>query len=99
VAVTLINKEHGDEAEEQLVKIKLDTAVDASTAEIIFLRGRNNDIAGGSADVTLGGVQIDEDGTWDGKWSPLSEFGVVKGDEIEVKMPPASAAVVRVAIR
>ncbi|WP_162025860.1 MULTISPECIES: hypothetical protein [unclassified Lentimonas] len=99
VAVTLINKEHGDEAEEQLVKIKLDTAVDAATAEIIFLRGRNNDIAGGSADVTLGGVQINEDGTWDGEWSPLSEFGVIQGDELEVKMPPASAAVVRVAIR
>jgi hypothetical protein len=98
-AVTLINKEHGVDAEEQVVKIKLDTTVDASTAQVIFLRGRNNDIAGGSADVTLGGAQINEDGSWDGEWASLSKFGAVKGDVLEVKMPPASAAVVRVAIR
>jgi hypothetical protein len=97
-AVTLINKEYGAEAEERVVTIKLDTPVDASTAQVIFLRAKNDDISGGSADVTLGGAQIKEDGSWDGQWAPLSKFGMVKGDVLEVKMPPASAAVVRVAV-
>jgi hypothetical protein len=98
-AVTIINKEHGVEAEERVVEIKLDTKVDKSTAQILFLREGSNDIASGSADMTLGGAQIKDDGSWDGQWAPLSKYGVVKGDCIEVTMPPASAAVVRVSIR
>ncbi|WP_159020747.1 hypothetical protein [Algibacter sp. L3A6] len=97
-AVTIINKEHGDEAKEQVVQIKLDAKVNASKSKIIFLRGRNNDISGGEDDVTIGGEKINEDGSWDGKWTPLRKIGVVKDNVIEVKIPPASAAVVRVVI-
>lgn len=98
VAVTLINKEYGPDVEGRVVRIKLDTELHASTAKVIFLRGRNNDIAGGWEDVTLGGAPIQEDGSWDGQWTPLSNFGVIKGDVIELKLPPASAALVEVII-
>ncbi|WP_158850528.1 hypothetical protein [Algibacter sp. L1A34] len=98
-SITIINKEHGDEAKEQIVQIKLDTKVKAKTAKIIFLRGKNNDISGGSDDVTIGGERINEDGSWDKKWTRLCKIGMVKDDVIEIKMLPASAAVIKIAIR
>ena len=67
VAVTLIHKAHGTDAREQAVQIRLDAQLVNSTPQIIFLRARNDDIAGGSADVSLGGASISEDGAWNGK--------------------------------
>ncbi len=46
VAVTIINKNHGPGSEEQTVQIKLDAPLAISKAQVIFLRARNNDIAG-----------------------------------------------------
>lgn len=93
--VTVINRTHGREAEAQMVQIKLDTLPPNIEAQAIFLCGKNNDISGGSADVTLGGSPIKEDGTWDGQWTALSSSAVSK-DAVVVTMPPGSAAVVKI---
>jgi hypothetical protein len=98
LAVTLINKSHGAGAKEQTVQIVADGVVANSPAQVIFLRGKNDDISGGSDDVTLGDAPIAEDGGWSGRWTALPASAVVN-NAISVTMPPASAAVVKVALR
>jgi hypothetical protein len=98
VSVTLINKAHGSESREQAVHVRLDTPLADSQAQVIFLRARNDDIGGGSADVTLGGAPIKADGSWNGRWMPLPS-DAVSDHAIAVTMPPASAAVVKAVVR
>ncbi len=98
VSVTLINKTHGAEAKDETVQIKLDQPLAGSNVQVIYLRGRNDDIRGGSADVTLGGAPIKEDGSWSGQWTQLPE-SAVSNNVISVTMPPASAAVVKAVVR
>jgi hypothetical protein len=98
VCVTLINKTHGPEAKPDEVQIKLDKPLADSKVQVIFLRGRNDDISGSSADVTLGDAKIKEDGSWSGQWTQLSA-SAVNNDVIDIKMPPASAAVVKAVTR
>ncbi|MBP8302859.1 MAG: hypothetical protein KBE04_01875 [Phycisphaerae bacterium] len=98
VAVTLIHKAHGAESQEQPVQIELDTSLADRRAQVLFLRARKDDIAGGSADVTLGGSPIQEDGTWNGRWLLLPS-GAVTDHAITLTLAPASAAVVKAAIR
>ena len=95
VFVTIINKMHGPEAKEQVVKVKLDQPLADSKANVIHLCGRNNEIGGNLTDVTLGGAPIKADGTWDGDWTELPASAISK-DGITVKMRPASAVVVKV---
>jgi hypothetical protein len=97
VAVTLINKSHGPEAKEQAVEISVNALRADSDAKVIFLTARNSDLAEGSAEVTLGGTPIAEDGNWNGRWTPLPSSAVSNG-VINVTMPPASAAVVRAVV-
>ncbi len=98
VSVTLVNKAHGTSATEQSVQIVLDTPAGDSAAHIIYLRGKNDDISGGSADVTLGDAAIKEDGSWNGNWSAVPA-SAVNNNVITVTMPPASAAVVKIPVR
>ena len=98
VSITLINKSHGAKGESIDVRVTSDAAFKETGAQVIFLRGRNDDIAGGSGDVTLGDAQIKSDGTWDGHWTPLPVL-TGDGNTIPVTIPPASAAVVRVGMR
>lgn len=98
VAVTLINKSHGPSAEDQPVQIQLNAPRADEKPKVIFLRARNNDIAGGSADVTLGGASIRADGAWKGTWTQLPSSKSKSGG-ITLSMPPASAAVVKAMIR
>lgn len=93
IAVTLINKEHGDGARPRRVRVRLDQPRALASAEAIFLRARNDDIAGGWADVTLGGAPIEADGTWRGRWTPLPP--ATDGGDIVLELPPASAVVLR----
>ncbi len=98
VSITLINKSHGASAESIDVQIKSDVPFNAPGAEVIYLRGKNDDISGGAGDVTLGDAPIKADGTWNGHWTPL-RLSADSSDVISVSIPPASAAVVRVGIR
>jgi hypothetical protein len=95
VFITVINKNYGAEAKDEAVRIQLDAAAQVSKAETIFLRSRNDDVGGGSADVTLGGAPIKEDGSWDGSWTSLTA-AATQGGTITLAMPPASAAVVKI---
>jgi hypothetical protein len=92
VCVTLINKAHGPGAGNILVQLKLDAALSSEAPRMILLESKNGDISGGSSDVRLGGAAIQEDGSWNGQWSPLPG---AKGSDVSFSMPPASAAVVR----
>jgi hypothetical protein len=44
ISVTLINKTHGSEARKQAVQVRLDVPLATSSAQVIFLRARDNDI-------------------------------------------------------
>jgi hypothetical protein len=95
ICLTLINQSHGPGATNTEVQIKLDTPVAKSGAKIIFLTARHDDIAGVSADVTLGGARIKKNGSWPGRWTTLPVSTASDG-LIFVTMPPASAAVIQV---
>ncbi|HXT12754.1 MAG TPA: hypothetical protein VN873_14425 [Candidatus Angelobacter sp.] len=96
VAVTLINKAHGVAANNLDVQIKFDRPLIRTTAQVIFLKASNGDIAAGSSDITLGGASIKEDGTWRGHWTPLA---ISDDHTISVSMPRASAAVIRATLK
>ncbi len=97
VYVTVINKAHGGAAADTEVEIKWDEVLKGENAQVIELLARDNDIAAGSSEVTLGGAPILEDGSWGGKWAFLP---LVPGAErLRFHLPSAAAAVVRVRIQ
>ena len=98
IAVTLINKDHGPEAQNQTVQIKLDVPQVDSTQQVVFLTAKGNNIGGGFGDVTLGGALIEEDGAWKGHPTRLPS-SAAGGNTVTIEMPPASAAVVQTSIR
>jgi hypothetical protein len=51
------------------------------------LSAPGNDLAACSGE-TLGGVEIQSDGSWNGNWAPL--------DSSTIKIPPASAAIIKI---
>ncbi|MFO1488467.1 MAG: hypothetical protein U1F65_08310 [Verrucomicrobiota bacterium] len=92
VFVTVINKAHGPTATNCEISVQLNLPPAGSTIQTIQLTARDNDIAGSSADVLLGGSRIREDGTWSGKWQTVP---VEKPDGfLKLDLPPASAAVI-----
>ena len=95
VSVTIINNAHGADGTASEVQLKFDAVpAEPSQASAIFLRGAHGDLAGGSQDVTLGGAEIREDGTWYGQWTSLPVIDN-DGATIAVNIPPASAVVVK----
>ena len=88
--VTLINKEHGADAREAKVTVAAPGA--AKGATVMFLTAPDGDAAAKTG-VTLGGASINADGPWLGKWKPLPAG---KPGQYAVKVPAASAAIVRV---
>jgi hypothetical protein len=97
--VTIINKEYAKDAAETEIEIRLDCPAAASKGEVIFLKARNNDIAAGGGDVTVGGSVIGRDGAWDGQWQPISISGKEDGAAINLSLPAASAAVLRLKLK
>ena len=91
--VTLINKEHGSGARE--AEVTLAAPASAGRAEVIFLTAPNGDAAA-KAGVTLGGAAITADAPWLGKWAPLPAG---QAGQCVLKVPAASAAVVRIPVR
>jgi len=86
VCCTIINKEHGTDARNVKVSLSQD-GKDIHQAQIIFLMAPQNDVAAKSGE-TLGGAEIESNGSWSGVWQPVTNGS-------EIKMPPASAAVVK----
>jgi hypothetical protein len=91
--VTLINKEHGPGARE--AEVTLAAPASAGHAEVIFLTAPNGDAAAKTG-ITLGGAAITADSSWLGKWAPLPTG---QAGQCVLKVPGASAAVVRIPVR
>jgi hypothetical protein len=87
--VTVINREHGSTARD--LTVTLNTAA-KSSAQVIYLNHETGDVSATSG-ITLGGTTIEKDGSWTGKWQPVTG----KTDAaVDVKVPAASAAIVRI---
>lgn len=93
VFVTLINRNHGKDANNTEMQIKLDIPFVTSKTQIISLIAPNGDIAAESG-LSLGGAPILEDGSWRGQWTSIKSSGHGKS-VITVSVPPASATVVK----
>jgi hypothetical protein len=90
--VTLINKEHTAAAREANVTIALSGKM--KHAEVIYLVSPDNEVAAKTG-VTLGGAPIANNKPWQGKWKPLP---LDESDKCVVKVSPASAAIVKMAM-
>ncbi|MGH7952007.1 MAG: hypothetical protein ACREFE_08830 [Limisphaerales bacterium] len=87
--ITIINKEHGESARDANVTLAGGTRF--SSAQIISLTAPNDDIAA-TAGTRLGGAEIKNDGSWNGKWTSLgkNEIGA-----FAMKISAASASIIR----
>jgi hypothetical protein len=81
--LTLINKERGADAKEAVVSLESNAGY--AKSEVIYLSAPNGDVAATNG-VTLGKAEIKSDGAWAGQWSPAA---------MPIKLPPATAAVVK----
>ena len=81
VYVTIINKEHGDNARAATISLPK-----SSSGKILFLFSPNGDVAATSGE-TLGDAGIQRDGSWGGKWEKINSS--------EITIPPASAAILK----
>ncbi len=90
--VTLLNKTHGANATNVAVSIAVGEAGGFAQGEILRLATPDGDGARKTG-VTLGGAEITEEANWNGKWDKLSFDR--RGLAIVVKVPAASAAVVK----
>ena len=88
--VTVINKEHGTNGRTAEVLINLgETNRNYIRGEAIYLSSVSNDVTA-TTDITLGGTNIANDGTWKGTWVPTEDptNGVYR-----LIVPPATAVV------
>lgn len=86
--VTIINREHGENARDAIVKIN----ARGPSADVMYLKAPGNDITAMSG-VTFGGAAMDSNHLWQGKWEPIASVGSTGFD---VTMPAPSAAIVRI---
>jgi hypothetical protein len=93
IFVTIINKAIGKNAAVD-ARIEFQNVMSGRSAKLISLTAKDNDIAGGSDDVKLGGSAIKLDGTWRGQWKSLRLADADK-TKVFINLPPASAAVVQ----
>jgi len=95
LCVTLINREHGARARDAAVTIDQDKA-GYLKAYAVFLEAPENNVAATSGE-TLGGAFIRSDGSWNGTWAPLSATNLNSDSTFVVKIPAASAAIIKLA--
>lgn len=84
--VTIINKEYDRDA--RIAAVTIEPNSPWKTARVMFLAGQ----PGSATGVTLGGSEINMEGSWNGKWMPLATD---KTGKCALNVPPASAAIVR----
>ncbi|MDH7598043.1 MAG: hypothetical protein QHH07_00210 [Sedimentisphaerales bacterium] len=94
IFVTAINTRCDKETAMTTVQIRLSDGAGIKKAQAIFLTAPGGDIATQSG-LLLGGAQIRNDGTWDGRWSQVEALDQ-ESASMTIAMPPASAAVVRI---
>ena len=91
IRITLINKEHGENAKNSDIKINIDNNLAFKQVQIISLTAPNNDVTA-TANVTMGNSLIDETGNWKGNWTKLSK---IKNNQITIRVPASSAIVLK----
>lgn len=89
VYVTLINKEHGENA--QATTVALSAGPNFTQCKSIALSQSANDVAATSG-ITLGGSEIKNDGSWSAEWKNVPSDGSGK---MSVTVPAGSALLVR----
>ena len=89
--VTLINREHGTTGRNAEFKLELNSS--PRRAEVLELSAPDNNVAAKTG-ITLGSGEIEDDGTWQGQWHPVSNLP--KNAPLEVHLSPASASIIRI---
>ncbi len=92
--LTLINRSHDASATNLSVMIGAQGIDGWSKGEVIRLTAPDGDVSRKTG-VTLGGAEIADDAHWDGKWQTISVSSANLQFPIEVELPAASAAVVK----
>jgi len=92
--LTIINREHGNSA--RAAEVTLEPGLAAARAEAMLLTVSNNDVAAKTG-VTLGGAEIQDNASWKGKWTPLAKPSA--NGQFLLKLPPASAVLIRITAR
>jgi hypothetical protein len=87
--ITLINRET---AAHRDVNVNFSAGNSHTHGQTMFLAATNNDITATNG-VTLGGAAIKDDGAWSGTWTSLAAPS--NNRQFSVKLPTASAAVIR----
>jgi hypothetical protein len=93
LCVTILNKEDDSGARIAVVTIVSDGFL--GNASVLFLSTRDGGLAAKTG-VTLGGASINDDGSWAGTWTPLAPGA---NGRCVVKVPAASAAIVKISAR
>jgi hypothetical protein len=92
--VTLINKSHNAIAANFSIVISVKGTSGWSKGQIIRLTAPNGDVSSKTG-VTLGGAEITDDAEWNGKWEPVMVPAQKFQFPIQVDLPAASAAIVK----
>jgi hypothetical protein len=85
--LTVVNKEHGATARD--AKISVVPGGADWHGQIVYLSAPDNDVATTTGE-TLGGAEIQSDGSWNGQWSPLASSMIT--------LPAASAAIIKLEV-
>jgi hypothetical protein len=91
---TLINREHGADA--KTIVFTLHSGLAKSSARAMTLLAPGNDISAKTS-ITLGSATIQDDGNWNGTWTPI--FASEPNGDYTLKLPPAGAALVNITAR
>ena len=91
--ITLINKEHGPGRRD--AQVNLVAGNGCSRGQVMLLATSAGDVQAKSG-TTLGGSAIGHDGSWRGEWTPLAAPSA--SGQFHLKVPAASAAIVKLAI-
>ncbi len=89
IYVTIINKEHRPGARN--ADVSLAAGAGFNHGQIISLTVPNGDVASKTG-TTLGGAVVENDGSWNGKWTDLTPTGA---GSFTIKIPAASAAIIK----
>jgi hypothetical protein len=92
--VTLINREQGPAGRE--AEVTLNSGFAKARAQVMFLTSPDGDVAAKTG-VKLGGAEIQDDATWNGKWTQLAR-PTANGPFIW-RLPPTSAALIKITYR
>jgi hypothetical protein len=92
MSLTFLNRTYGTGGVEMEMEADLPASCKAKDVKMLLMTAPNGDIAAKTG-LMLGGAPIAADGRWNGRWNSVKVVG--KGDKINVRVPAASAAVVR----